>query len=242
MRGDIRAYTSRPTGEIKGAILVFHDIFGFASARTHHLCDEMAKWGYLVLAPDFFGEDLDGIMEYEDIFTIWAPWRFFTGQGSLFFRRVRVPWTTVEEKMDLALQWLRDNGAENKKVGALGFCWGGWAITRAATTGKFACAVGAHPAPHVQYFQAEGPGKFEMYSQIKCPVLFLPSSDDPKWYRPDGADFLEIKRVSPESKSVVYMDMIHGWVNRGDIRLENIKTQVEDAMAHTKEYFDRFVL
>ena len=45
--------------DIKGVVIVFHDIFGFNSGRTHHMCDDVAvASGYLVVAGDFFGESV----------------------------------------------------------------------------------------------------------------------------------------------------------------------------------------
>jgi hypothetical protein len=39
---------------LRGAVLIFHDIYGLDSGRTRHVADQIASWGYLVIMPDFF--------------------------------------------------------------------------------------------------------------------------------------------------------------------------------------------
>ena len=64
-----RAYVARPQGEIKGCIVVFHDVFGFFSGRSHHICDDLAESGYLVILPDLYGWELDGVSDEHDLFS-----------------------------------------------------------------------------------------------------------------------------------------------------------------------------
>jgi hypothetical protein len=49
---------SADSHEVKAAVIVFHDIFGYGSARTHHICDDLAKEGFFVIAPECFGEQI----------------------------------------------------------------------------------------------------------------------------------------------------------------------------------------
>jgi dienelactone hydrolase len=241
---NVRCYISKPPSgtKTKASIVLFHDIFGYNTSRTNHIADELASWGYLVIAPDFFGPELDGFKENEDIFSIWAPWRPFTGAGSTFVKRARKPWVETEKILvEYTLPWLENNGGKGLKIGLLGFCWGGWAITRASAMPMFSCAVGAHPAPHVQYFQSEGPKTSEIYEMIKCPMLFLMAQNDPSWYFPDGSVWKEIEKSSPKSKCYVYPEMVHGWINRGDIRMGNVKRDFEDSMAKMKEFYSEYL-
>jgi len=238
---ETRAYVARPPNksEMKGAVLVFHDIFGYDSARTHHICDEIASWGYLVISPDFFGKELAGITDETDVFSIWAPWRLFT-KGGTFLGRARIPFAPVEAKIrNLVMPWLEKECGPNVKIGTLGFCWGGWAITRAASLPFFSCAVGAHPSPDLQYLQSEGPTTAQLYEQIKVPILYLPGSNDPYWLKENGSVWAAIKKTSPESKCVTFPDMIHGWVNRGDIRVPNVKRDYEKAMEEIKGFYEK---
>jgi dienelactone hydrolase len=102
---NIQAYVvSGPKSDqdIKGCILVFHDIFGYNSGRTHHMCDEIATRGnYLVVAPNFFGENI--VNEPEQL----VSFSFFT-KASALGSRGRVQWHIVEKLLtDVVLPYIR---------------------------------------------------------------------------------------------------------------------------------------
>jgi len=78
---------------IQGAVVVFHDIFGFNSGRTHHMCDEIAVAGkYLVIAPDFFGES--HISDPKELLSL-----SFFSKGSTLVSRACYPFGEVENKL-----------------------------------------------------------------------------------------------------------------------------------------------
>jgi len=238
---DMVAYVSRPTGESKGAIVVFHDIFGYDSARTHYIVDEIASWGYIVIEPDFYGKKYAGVHSEKDVLSLWQPWKIFTG-GAHLISRMRIPWSILEEKLKLVLSWLESNGAKDKKLGLLGFCWGGWAVVEASTSGKFSCLVGAHPSIDVNKLQSEGPRTEDLLRMSKCPALFLPAGNDPSSVKQNGSYFKILQEVNPGSKCVVYSNMSHGYLNRGDLRKPEIKAVYESAMNEIKDYYEQYLL
>ena len=57
-----------------------------------------------------------------------------------------MPWDTIISN-DFArlMTWLSENGA--KSIGAIGFCWGVWALCKASSVGvPLKCGVGNHAA------------------------------------------------------------------------------------------------
>ena len=134
-------YVARPSSNrLDGAVIVFHDIFGFDSARTHHICDELAEKGnFLVVAPDFFGESY--INDRQEL----ASFSFFQKAYHLFFKRAMRGFSDVEKQLtEEVVPYIKK--ITDKKIGTLGFCWGGWALTRYAASelNESCCGVGAH--------------------------------------------------------------------------------------------------
>jgi dienelactone hydrolase len=241
---DIQVYSVEPpTGtEIVGAVIIFHDIFGFNSARTHHVADFIANHGYFVCSADWFGKELCGITDDQDLY--WPPWRIFTGSGSTFYRRVRYPWKNVEQKLlDVILPLVRTK--TNGKIGLLGFCWGGWAITRAAGIpgDLFACGASPHASPHVQRLQADGPTMEEAMKLATCPIFYAPCWNDPPSLQNDGY-YLKLLRENPKAKdsfAVYYPDQMHGFSVRGNIQDPKIKAGVDDVFQRVLEMYSKYI-
>ena len=105
----VRAYVVEPNadklganGKPKAAVIVFHDIFGYNSGRTNHLCDELAmEGGYLVLAPDVFGESI--LTEPTDFLSL-----SFISKVLAMKNRASIQYSTVEKKLvDFVLPFVR---------------------------------------------------------------------------------------------------------------------------------------
>ena len=79
-----------------------------------------------------------------------------------------------------------------------------------------------------------------LLKKVQRPIKFLPASNDPEGYK-DGNDFCEAtKSVQPDTESLFFPDMSHGWTTRGDLTDANVKRDVELAMTTTVEYFQKF--
>lgn len=238
-----KAYVSRPPAGVKpkGGILVFHDVFGYNSARTHYLIDELAAQGFLCISPDFFGSELAGVLDNKDVVDITRPWKLFTG-GSVMMKRLRVPWANTENKVgELVLPWFKTELGEDAKLFLWGFCWGGWAIMRAsAMDGQpFIAGVGCHPSPDAQKLQSDAATTQQLYENAKCPMLFLPAWNDPRWLKNGGSHFKILEDKFPgKCKCVEFNDQMHGFMNRGNIKEEKIKAAYEKGMAEAKQFLE----
>jgi dienelactone hydrolase len=241
----VKAYVTKPAQStsnhhhIRGGIILFHDIFGYQNGRTRYVADEIANWGYLVIAPDFFGNDYPyGTLDRQELSDIFQPGKILSGSWTLV-QRLRMPWLKIESILkDHAIPWLRSNGCADLKLGMFGFCWGAWAMMRAAAWDDFCCGVGAHPSPDIQMLQTTGPTLAKMIEDVRIPLLFLMAQNDPSWWKPGGKSFAVIEKNNPGSKSVEFRTMIHGWMTRGDTRVPSVQAESNRAMLEAKVFLD----
>lgn len=119
-----KAYvTGKDTGV---AILIVHDIFGWTFNNTRLLADHYAEEvGATVYLPDFFGGEVVSEETMEDpkkreAFDIMG----FLGKNG---KEIRFP------EIKAAAEQLRKDGF--KKIGAIGFCYGGWAVFQLGAKG-----------------------------------------------------------------------------------------------------------
>ena len=123
------AYLAKPTGEIKGRVVVIQEIFG-VNDHIREVCDGYAKEGHIALAPALFDRVAPGIeLGYE---------------GDDMARGVEIAMGTLEMPNTLSdVQAAIDYLAKDGKVGVVGYCFGGlltW--LSAADANNIACASG----------------------------------------------------------------------------------------------------
>jgi dienelactone hydrolase len=108
------------------AIMVIHDLFGWEFPNTRLLADHLAREaGATVYVPDFFGGS----------HLPWAPVAAgrFEALGDSLPRFVRDNGRDVREPEVLACARALREGGRFRRVGAAGFCFGGWACFRLAS-------------------------------------------------------------------------------------------------------------
>jgi carboxymethylenebutenolidase len=107
------AYTATPTSPAKAGLVIIQEIFGI-NPHIQSVADRFAKEGFLSIAPAIFDRVRPGIeLPY-------TPETMKEGFGYV---------TALDQKntiadIDAAITWLRAQPGI-KKVGAVGFCWGG---------------------------------------------------------------------------------------------------------------------
>ncbi len=74
-----------------------------------------------------------------------------------------------------------------------------------------------------------------------CLHICLSAGNDPESYDATGAMFAALKAGNPDSDTVKFPDVVHGWVPRGDISVPNVKEAVDSAMERTYAYFAKFM-
>jgi dienelactone hydrolase len=206
---------------------VFHDAYGYDSARTHHVCADLARrLNCLVVAPDCFDDEHPGCCG--------------GGMVKLVTSNIRLGWPAINDKLQqLVLPWVRGAHGGNVQgpLAALGFCWGGWAVTRLAGEHPcpIVCGVGFHPSVHMQALQPRGePGLKACLEQVSAPLLYCPSSQDPSALYPGG---WIIDQLSTQKGVEVHpFKQNHGFVNRGDMRDPRMAQDVEKAIALATQF------
>jgi dienelactone hydrolase len=131
------------------------------------------------------------------------------------------------------------------KIGSMGFCWGSWAIGRAAgKPGHLACGVCAHPSFHIQMIQKSGPTMDEMFKEMQAPLLVCPAWNDPSSTR-EGGYYMNILKENPlanKSKSVLFNSQMHGFANRANITVPQNRRDCERFMRLSLEFFHEHLL
>lgn len=147
------AYKAEPQQE-KGAIVVVQEVFG-VNGHIRDVCDRFAAHGYVAMAPALFdrvrpgvelGYDEAGIAEGRELSTA-------------------IGWDDPVTDIRAAAEALRPD----RKVGVVGYCWGGsWAWLAACRLNVAAAAC--YYGRHIVDLMDETP---------RCPVILHFGADDP---------------------------------------------------------------
>lgn len=160
------AYTVRPSAEIKGGLIVIHEVWGL-TAHIKAVARRYASDGYYVLAPDLLSQT--GIVELvgdlqKDLFD---PEKRAAAQPKI--RKLMAPIQSPEFARDTVVKlsecfnFLFSKGETAQKVAVTGFCFGGtYSFSLAMAEPKLKAAV-------VYYGHCNAP--VEELKKIDCPVL-----------------------------------------------------------------------
>jgi carboxymethylenebutenolidase len=153
---EIGAYVARPEGEPIAGLVVVQEIFG-VNAHIRSVADRYAKLGYLAVAPAIFDRfEKDVELSYDE-----AGWKAAMG-----FLPKLDPEVTLHD-VAAAVDYAR--AETGKKVGIVGYCYGGSMAWLAATRLHVDAAVGYYGG-YIGKFASEKP---------KAPVmLHFGSKDD----------------------------------------------------------------
>ncbi|TFK04201.1 Carboxymethylenebutenolidase-like protein [Platysternon megacephalum] len=109
----IKAYVCKPSSVTDRAVIVIHDIYGWQFPDIRYISDLVAAEGYVAICPDFFlGKKPWTSTDH------WAEFRDWL--------KDRDP-TKVDRDADVVLKYLKEH-CSAKKIGVIGFCWGGMAV------------------------------------------------------------------------------------------------------------------
>ncbi|XP_047423669.1 carboxymethylenebutenolidase homolog [Mugil cephalus] len=214
------AYVVKPSTASDKAIIVIQDIFGWQLPNTRYIADMLAANGYTAVCPDFFlGKEP------------WSPshdWSTF--QTWLEDRKP----TNINKEVDAVLKYLKKNcGA--KRIGAVGFCWGGVATHYMA----------------LQYPEIKAGVSFygiirekEDRYELKSPTLFVFGDKDD--YIPlDQVSALEAKlkeKCKVDYQVKIFPGQTHGFVHRKreDINPED-KPKIQEARGDMFQWLNKYM-
>ncbi len=173
---DFSAYVVPPTGGIKGALIVIHEVWGLVD-HIKDVADRFAAEGYLVIAPDLLsaigieaqiGQELFTLRNHPDeqVRTEAQP-RLRDAFASLSTPGYS-EWAVGA--LSAAVDYLEAQPGVDGRIGVTGFCFGG--------TYSFAIAA-ADPRVKAAIPFYGNPGTVEDFSTISAPILALYGVNDP---------------------------------------------------------------
>jgi dienelactone hydrolase len=124
--------------------------------------------------------------------------------------------------MQSYLNYLRSDPA-HKKIGSIGFCWGGRYSILLANEGANP-SVDAAVANHPSFLKMP-----EEIEKIEKPVSIHVGDADVIFKMPDVETTREIFKTKPHCEIYVYEDQVHGFTIRSDLSIEKDKKAKEKA-------------
>lgn len=126
-----------------------------------------------------------------------------------------------------------------KQFFAIGFCWGTWQAFRlSAKYEGFVAIAGPHPSLGIEGMF--GGKELDLSNKIRCPAFLLPAGNDPANVKTGGEVIENLIQRFPQSGTVEFPDMAHGWVVRGNMTEEKVARDVKQALDLIKSFFDKF--
>ena len=156
-----------------------------------------------------------------------VPWPW------LMYPLFRTPTTYVEPALrDKLLPYLLEKGP--RRIGVLGFCWGGWMALHAAKYPEVSAAIAMHPSMNMEAFH--GGTAHSVYEAIQSPSMCLAAGDDLQEVKPGGELAQVLATHSVQAQLVEFPDMNHGWVPRGKAEDPKIAEAVTSAMRQAVDF------
>ncbi|EJD36890.1 dienelactone hydrolase family protein [Auricularia subglabra TFB-10046 SS5] len=183
------------------AVIVIHDLLGWTFANTRLLADHYAREANVtVYVPDFFGGE---VLPHDLILA--GRWAELDVRGFLErnAREVREP---------EILSCARELRAQYAKVGAVGFCYGGWAVFRLGAKEHAAAAlVDCITAGHPSLLTAKD------IDEVAVPTQVLASEIDPVYTAElKTHTFLKLQELGVPFDYQHFPGVEHGCFSRGD--------------------------
>jgi carboxymethylenebutenolidase len=214
---ELDAYVATPEGAPIGALVLVQEIFGL-NPHIQRTVDAYAKDGFLVVAPALFDRQEKGVQigyEGEDLKKAFGYYGKLNPETAL---------------LDVAAAYKYAEKA-GKKIGVIGYCYGGFMSWLAATRGT---ALGVKPACAVAYY----PGGIGSVATEKpsCPVMVHIGTNDAHI----AVDQIDALRAAnhPEVTLHVYEGGNHGFNcdSRADYQPEFAAQARERSLAFLKSH------
>ena len=158
--GSFSAYLAVPQSGSGAGVLMIQEIFGVNQDMRDH-CDARAAEGYFSLCPDLFWRQKPGIQLTDQSEGEWA-------QAVELYQALDVP--KAVEDLKTSLDYLRELDGCTGKVGAMGFCLGGYLTFLMATQSDTDCNSG--------YYGVGIETRLGESSQITRPTLLHIAEED----------------------------------------------------------------
>ena len=234
--------SAAPNDEEKKALVVFTDVYGLQN-RLFAICDKLASdLDMTVVAIDTFRGETKA--HHTDDFVEWIkchPFMVDDGDNDAAAKTIFPVKKDIESCFTFLLE---THGINSSNIGAIGFCWGVWALVKSCEMNLFQCGVGFHPSIKLESTIFGGNQEAVVTVAAKnTPLLLCVAGNDLDNLKPSkGGALAQIIWSSGSQhpraghndwawpRCVEFEDMIHGWVSRGDTSIDNVKEEAESAL------------
>ncbi|KAG2533095.1 hypothetical protein JM18_000162 [Phytophthora kernoviae] len=213
--GNTNIYVTGPATS-KAGVLAFPDIYGLDSGRTKADADTLGKLGYAVVVVDLTDGDY---LENTDTLVDWFKKYTFEQQ---FGPRIQD-----------AINYLKTEAGAERLI-SYGMCWGSW-VGATQTTQPDPVVLGHvsfHPTWIVENILKGDGAVNNLAESVKVPQILMAAGDDPDFVKPEGSVDKILKAradIGAKSEVLLFADMNHGWVHRGDMNDPATKAAVMKA-------------
>jgi len=235
--GEMPAYRAAPAekpkdGTLPPLILVVQEVFG-VHEYIKDICRRLARLGYFAVAPELYARHGDP--------------RLYPNIQDLLEKLVsKVPDAEVLSDLDAAFAWAGSNGADAKRSGITGFCWGGRIVW-------LYCARNPQIRAGVAWYGRISGASTELTPQhpldiaaaLKAPVQGLYAGEDQGIPASDvGAMRVALEQAAKAGNTAAGQSRIHLYPGvphafHADYRPSYRKPEAEDGWRRMMEWFDR---
>ncbi|KAK1065884.1 hypothetical protein LTR74_007598 [Friedmanniomyces endolithicus] len=243
----------------RAIIVMYSDIFGLLLPNNKLIADSHAKSGdYLIYLPDFFKGDAVGLRLADLLIPVDAAKQstlgkytgLLTSGPSLMMWMGRHKAGPTDDICQDFLRKLRRATPRERKIGMVGFCWGGKYAIRAGLEASMIEVDGAK-RPLVDAVVALHPSNLVLPTDVEAPVVPMTFG----WGQEDSQVSIETKgkvegihagdkkagKVVPEMVHNVYKPGRHGFAVRGNPDDAQERKCLEDSTTQVLEWFGKYL-
>ena len=223
--GPMRCYEAVPDGEARGAVVVIQEAFG-VNPHIEDITRRVAEAGYHAVAPDMFHRTGGAVVDYGDF---GAVIEHFIGIGSD---------ESIMADVDAALDYLRGVGFTDRRIGIVGFCFGGRVTFLVASQRALGAAAGFYGGGIVTARFPQFPALIDRVPNLATPWLGLFGDRDESIPVDDVEQLRKALTDAPVATDVVrYAGAEHGF--NCDARPSYDADAAADAWGRTLDWFAR---
>jgi len=225
--GEMLLYEAAPDGDRHGAIVVIQEAFG-VNAHIQDVTRRAAAAGYYAVAPDLFHRSGPGsVVEYGDFSQVMEFFKDLGGDDAIL------------RDVDATLAHLGGEGfADAKRIGIVGFCFGGRVTFLVALRRALGAAVGFYGGGIVTARSPQFPALVGEVGSLRTPWLGLFGDQDGSIPVDDVEQLRTALSEAPVDTEVVrYADAGHGF--HCDMRPDYRPDEAADAWTRAMTWFDR---
>jgi carboxymethylenebutenolidase len=224
--GEMPAYRAMPDkGGPFPTVLVIQEIWG-VHEWVKDICRRLAKLGYYAIASDLYARQGDA-SKYTDV-------------KKLVSEIVdNVPTDQVMSDLDATVVYAHSTGkADTKKLGVIGFCWGGFATWMYAAHQPALKAAVAFYGPDRKITDLIPQNPADVAADAKCPILALYGGKDPSIPKETADKRLLQCRQAVPCDMKIYPDAAHGFM--ADYRPSYNADAAKDAWKLMLDWFKKY--